>query len=179
MKNVGLIALLATLMLLCAAMQACEIGAEDKNTGIRADASAVSSVRAELEDKKNSLLAADGDVFWTASGTLWHSTYTCTYISRSKEIIHGSLDDALLAGKTGACTRCATQSGENDSVWESLESREPAEGDVFFVREGTVYHRSADCEELSGCEKICSGSRAVAHALGAVDECPMCSDDRN
>ncbi len=175
MKNVRLITLLVTLMLLCVAIQACALGGEDKNTGIRADASAVSSVRAELEDKKNSLLAADGDVFWTASGTLWHSTYTCTYISRSKEIIHGSLDDALLAGKTGACTRCGTQSGGNEGIWESLESREPAAGDVFFVREGTTYHRSADCTELLGNEKICSASRAVAYALGAADECPICS----
>lgn len=177
MKNMRFIALLATLILLSVAVQACTLGGEDKNTGIRADASAVSSVRAELEDKKNSLLAADGDVFWTASGKLWHSTYSCTYISRSKDIIHGSLDDALLAGKTEACTRCATQSGGNESIWESLESREPAEGDVFFVRESTIYHRSADCKELFGNEKICSGSRAVAYALGAVDECPLCSGD--
>lgn len=155
-------------------MQSCEGETEERRTGVRADDAAISSVRMELEDRKNSLLAAEGDVFWTESGTLWHSTYTCSYLSRSKDVIHGSLEDALLAGKTGACSRCFASSS-SDGVWEALESRKATSGDVFFVRGGDEYHRSAECEALSGCDSICSGNLALARALGFSSECPLCA----
>ncbi len=152
---------------------------EERNTGIRADADAVSSVRAEIENKKNSLLAAEGDVFWTESGTLWHSTYNCSYIRNSKNIIHGSLDEALLAGKTGACSRCGAVSADGEEIWAALDAREAQTGDVFFVRDGSCYHRSAECEKLDGESTVYSGNIALARTLGFFDECPTCSQNEN
>lgn len=149
----------------------------ERNTGIRADADAVSSVREEIENKKNSLLAAEGDVFWTESGTLWHSTYTCSYIRNSKNIMHGSTDEALLAGKTGACSRCAAASADGEEIWKTLEEREAQTGDVFFVRDGSCYHRTRECAELDGESAICSGNLALARTLGFSDECPICSQN--
>ena len=41
-------------------------GDKSLNNGILANEEVVSSIRQELEDKENALLANPGDVFWTA-----------------------------------------------------------------------------------------------------------------
>ena len=79
-----------------------------RNTGILADEGAVSSIKQEIEDRENSLLAAEGDVFWTASGTSWHESYKCSYLSNSKTIYHGTVEEAKLEGKSKPCSRCSS-----------------------------------------------------------------------
>lgn len=79
-----------------------------RNTGILADDAAVSSIKQEIEDRENSLLAAEGDVFWTASGTSWHESYKCSYLTNSKTIYHGTVEQAQLEGKSKPCSRCSS-----------------------------------------------------------------------
>ncbi|MBO5716109.1 MAG: hypothetical protein J6S23_06960 [Clostridia bacterium] len=78
-----------------------------RNTGILANDEAISSIKQEIEDKENSYLAAEGDVFWTSSGTNWHQSYKCSYLSNSKTIYHGTIEEAKLEGKVKACERCS------------------------------------------------------------------------
>ena len=78
-----------------------------RNTGILANDEVVSSIKQEIEDRENSLLAVDGDVFWTPSGTNWHESYKCSYLSNSKTIYHGTVEEAKLEGKEKACERCS------------------------------------------------------------------------
>ena len=50
----------------------------------------------------------DGTVYWVKSGEVWHKTDKCPSLSRSKNIRSGSIEDAMLAGKSRACKKCGT-----------------------------------------------------------------------
>ena len=45
-------------------------------------------------------------VYWVEGGEVWHTTSSCPSLSRSKNILSGSLDDAIAAGKERVCKRC-------------------------------------------------------------------------
>lgn len=45
-------------------------------------------------------------VYWVKGGEVWHTTSKCSSLSRSKNILSGTVEDALLAGKARACKRC-------------------------------------------------------------------------
>lgn len=148
------------------------------NNGILANEDVVSSIRQELQDKENSLLANPDDVFWTASGTLWHSTYNCSYLSRSKTIYHGSLEDAKLQGKTGACERCGAGGNSIEDIYAQIENNSVAAGDVFFTKDGILWHTSDQCEKLLNADKIYHSNRALALALGKSAACEKCGTER-
>lgn len=48
----------------------------------------------------------DGTVYWVKGGEVWHIKKTCQSLSRSKNILSGSVDDAVAAGKTRVCKKC-------------------------------------------------------------------------
>ena len=141
-------------------------------TGILANKDVVSSIKQELEDKENSLLATESDVFWTPSGTLWHFDYKCTYLSNSKTIYHGSLEEARLEGKEKACTRCARNS--NESIYEQIDKNEIATGDVFFVKNGVEWHSDINCTKILGAEHIYHANIDIAKTLGKLTACSEC-----
>lgn len=165
--------ILITILLL--GMLSCVYRDDDGAVGaIAADDDTVASVKRELEDMEISLLASEGDVFWTKSGTLWHSSYKCSYIINSKTVYHGSVEDAMLEGKVKACERCSATLAEQD-IWEQLEKNSVLDGDVFFTRDGDVWHTFENCGAL-GYEKVYHGSRAIAILLGKTVECDECGD---
>ncbi len=45
-------------------------------------------------------------VYWVKSGEVWHTKSTCSSLSRSKSILSGTVQEAMLAGKTRVCKRC-------------------------------------------------------------------------
>lgn len=45
-------------------------------------------------------------VYWVEKGEVWHTKSSCPSLSRSKNIISGSLSDAKSAGKERVCKRC-------------------------------------------------------------------------
>ena len=95
-------------LILCLLTSCSENATDTRNTGILANDEVVSSIKQEIEDRENSLLAAEGDVFWTASGTSWHESYKCSYLTNSKTIYHGTIDEAKLDGKTKPCSKCSS-----------------------------------------------------------------------
>ncbi len=50
--------------------------------------------------------AENGEVYWTEGGEVWHLTENCSSLSRSKNILSGSVEAAIDAGKERACMRC-------------------------------------------------------------------------
>lgn len=171
-----LIKIIVLCLLLAVALPSCNADSDgEKNTGILANRDVVSSIRQELEDRENSLLANEGDVFWTKSGTLWHSTYKCSYLANSKTIYHGTVEEAKLDGKQGSCERCGSgASFGGESIYEQIEENEIMQGDVFFTEADTVWHTSADCTEISKDEKLYHGNRALATVLGKTVACEEC-----
>ena len=146
------------------------------NTGILANESIVSSIRQEIEDKENSLLAAEGDVFWSPSGKLWHATHKCSYLANSKTIYHGSIEEARLEGKERGCTRCgAGHSEASDAIYAELEKNEISDGDVFFNREAVEWHADKACSMLSKEEAIYHAPKSKAEQLGKILPCEKCS----
>ena len=174
MKKVKIIVLyLLVLCFLASCSQSINSG---RNTGILADDEAVSSIRQEIADKENSLLAAEGDVFWTPSGSLWHATYECGYLKNSKTIYHGTVEEAKREGKQSACERCS-KSGV-DGIYEQLDGNEIKSGDVFFTKDGEAWHCDINCEALIGAEKIYYGSEQTAKTLGKSDSCEKCKNNK-
>lgn len=88
------------ILVLFIVLSACSLQKDnDRYTGIQANESVVSSIRQDIEDKENSLLANENNVFWTESGKLWHKSYDCSYLANSKTVLHGTLEEAKLEGK--------------------------------------------------------------------------------
>ena len=141
-------------------------------TGVLANESVVSSIRQDIANKENSLLANEGDVFWTESGKLWHERYDCSYLANSKTILHGTVEEAKLEGKEKACERCS--SGDTADVYEELETREYQAGDVFFTKDGTVWHTNINCQVIVGAQKIYFADVSTAKLLGKAQACSEC-----
>lgn len=150
-------------------------GVELGGHGILANEEVVSSVKKEMEDRENSLLAEEGDVFWTPSGTAWHCTHRCRYIVNSKTVYHGTVEEARLDGKKKACSAC-TSSVTGGDAYAELEENPLMPGDVFFTRDGAHWHSDINCEALLGEEKIYYGSVEKARALGKIIPCEDCAE---
>ncbi len=147
---------------------------DSRYTGVLADDEIVASIKQEMEDKENSDMAKDGEVFWTKSGKLWHGSIDCSYLANSKTVLHGTIEEAKLAGKEKACDRCST--GVTDSFYESLENNEIKPGDVFFVKDGNVWHTNINCSEILGAQKIYYADKETAKMLGKSSACTKCED---
>ena len=157
-------------VLLSLILTSCSQSKENENIGgVLVDDDVISSIMKDIEDKENSLLAEDGDVFWTASGSIWHATYECSYLSNSKEIYHGSVDEAMLSGKERACLRCFAN--DEDDIYRQLEDDPITEGDVFFTREGDAWHGDINCSEILGANKVYNASIERAYELGKTVAC--------
>lgn len=160
-------------IIFCLLLPSCAKNSDDaRYTGMLANESVVSSIRQDIEDKENSLLASNGDVFWTESGKLWHGSYKCSYLANSKTILHGTIEEAKLAGKEKACERCS--SGDTSEIYEELESRDYHSGDVFFTKEGNVWHININCKIIVGAQKIYFADVSTAKLLGKAQACSEC-----
>jgi hypothetical protein len=150
----------------------CESGSRsDKNEGILANSDTIASIKQALEDKENSDLAQDGDVFWTPSGSLWHESDDCSYLANSKTVYHGSVEQAKMEGKERVCTRCSASSGD---VYDQLKKNPIQSGDVFFTKDGNIFHRDINCNALKSADNIYYASEERAKMLGKSDECSEC-----
>ena len=143
----------------------------DRNEGILANEDTISSIKKELEDKENSDLAQDGDVFWTPSGSLWHASNECSYLSNSKTVYHGSVEQAKMDGKERACSRCSASVGD---VYEKLKQNRIQPGDVFFTKDENTFHADINCSALKNAGQIYYASETVARSIGKTDECSEC-----
>lgn len=63
-------------------------------------------VTASPVDTTTSVPTGSDIVYWTPGGSVWHTTSSCSSLSRSKEIISGSTSEAIAAGKERVCKRC-------------------------------------------------------------------------
>lgn len=49
---------------------------------------------------------ADPTVYWTEGGSVWHKDIKCSSLSDSKDVLSGTVSDALAHGKERECKRC-------------------------------------------------------------------------
>lgn len=163
------------------------VGCADAKTysnTVRVNGSVISSVSKEVESKTDpSSDDMEGCVFWTKSGTFWHTSITCHYLSRSKTIIHGTVEDAMFAGKSGICSACSKRSdGNGIELLDEDDGKEPTNQDIveetseifFWVKAGKVYHKSADCRYISNSENVICGTEEEAKESGKERICSVC-----
>ena len=61
---------------------------------------------AETETETETEEPADGIVYWTDSGVVWHERLSCRHLSDKNPIRTGSIDEALAAKKERGCSFC-------------------------------------------------------------------------
>lgn len=66
----------------------------------------------ELYSKQESerlqdLANMDQWVYWAKDGSVWHKSPECSYLSKSGEVLHGLIEDAIKKGMERPCSRCA------------------------------------------------------------------------
>ena len=45
-------------------------------------------------------------VYWTSGGTVWHTRRDCSYLKKSKNILSGTVEEAISEGKNKLCSSC-------------------------------------------------------------------------
>ena len=50
----------------------------------------------------------DNVVYWVKNGEVWHISVNCSSLSRSKNILSGTVETAMDAGKERGCKRCGS-----------------------------------------------------------------------
>lgn len=62
------------------------------------------TVSYETEDRSDTNVG--GTVYWVSGGEVYHSTASCRTLSRSKNILSGTISEAISAGKSRQCKVC-------------------------------------------------------------------------
>ena len=146
----------------------CADDGKPRNTGIQANEELLEQIRQELEDKKQPILADEGDVFWTPSGSIWHTSSLCSSLQRSETILHGSIDEARTAGMEKECSRCA-------DIAKLPDPNAPIQhGDVFWTENGSKWHSSQKCYHLEDADIVYHGTVEQAQELGKTGACSVC-----
>ena len=79
-----------------------EIESESKDSELNTFAEQQSEIQSEtfVSDQQNET------VYWTKSGSVWHTDDQCYHIKKSSNVESGSVEDAMEAGKKKVCSSC-------------------------------------------------------------------------
>lgn len=108
-----LTALIAALSIIASCLESCAVyGADDFYAGEPVSPADIESIAAllsgELTDRYPSLTDESGATLccWTPGGSVYHLSRECFSLASSSEIVVGSVEDALKAGKSRCCSVC-------------------------------------------------------------------------
>ena len=137
-------------------------------------------------------------MYFTASGTVWHTRRECSHIKNSANVQEGTLLYAIEKGKIKQCSSClnADEKDENNSSDDENSTAEdvtnpeqipPTSGEdgdnthnddvvtVFWLSGGRVWHKSASCSYISSSSNVKSGSIEDAQNAGIANPCSRCT----
>lgn len=63
----------------------------------------------ETEEPEETRAPADGIVYWTVGGEVWHEWRSCGHLSRKNEVTSGSIAEAIAQGKERGCSYCTEE----------------------------------------------------------------------
>ena len=78
---------------------------QESTTSVEGETDSVDN-SAESSNENGNKDEISNKVYWTKSGSVWHTTSECRYLSKSTNILSGSIDEAKEAGKAKACSGC-------------------------------------------------------------------------
>ena len=121
-------------------------------------------------------------VYFTESGTVWHTRSDCSHIRNSASVIEGPLSEAFELGKTKQCSSClsADEKDKNDSTEENGDDESGSTDEsknVFWLAGGSVWHKSEQCSYISADADLKSGSVGDAFDAGIEKPCSRCAKD--
>ncbi len=146
----------------------------DENTNEDTDTNEESNTQTQLPSD------APERVYFTESGTVWHTRRDCSHIRKSALVIEGTLSEAFDKGKTKQCSSClsADEKDNNDNTAENGDGSAVDElKNVFWLKGGSVWHKSQECSYLSDDAELQSGSVDEARAAGIENPCSRCAKD--
>ena len=112
MKLLKMIAVLLVAFSLCACARPPQVeydGAVLSSEEIRAlgkKALTQTETLMQTETEKETHEPADGIVYWTEGGEVWHEWRDCSRISKKNPVLTGSIEDAMAAKKDRGCSFC-------------------------------------------------------------------------
>ena len=120
-------------------------------------------------------------VYFTESGSVWHTRRDCSHIRNSASVIEGPLSEAFDKGKTKQCSSClAADESDNEAKTDETEGENVTDEvqNVFWLNGGSVWHGSAECSYISDKAELQSGSIDGAKAVGIENPCSRCAKDK-
>ena len=110
--------------------------------------------------------------FVTGSGTVYHSSASCTYLKNSGNVQTGSLSQALAAGKERLCSACAKAGASALTTDNADPSRA-----CYYTASGSVWHYDNACVSLAHSENVISGTVEQAMQDGKARACARCGNE--
>lgn len=80
--------------------------AKEETESSRSDTEAESDTSKDEDSTRQDNTETSNTVYWTKGGGVYHLYEDCSYIKSSSEILSGSAEEAIEAGKSGVCSRC-------------------------------------------------------------------------
>ncbi|MGM9641607.1 MAG: hypothetical protein ACI3XI_00215 [Eubacteriales bacterium] len=206
-KSLVLILTLVTAVSLVVAFSSCrELFTGEETTHYSGDIltpEEIESIFAAVSDTETEKYPTDTDsdgeliVYWLKGGTVWHVSKNCSSIqkSASENILCGSTDDAVAAGKSRACKICSAGKELEDDTDITTETshieageetvRYPKKYDsqgaliVYWLDGGSVWHESDQCPSVMRADpsSVRSGTVNDAYYKGKERACKVCSAD--
>ena len=108
-------------------------------------------------------------VFYTNTGTKWHSTKDCTYLKKSKEILEGSLESVI--DGLSPCSACAS----SDTEIKPLEQQDNNQIIIYYYTEsGTKWHIDKACRYLKNSKIVLEGDKKTVEEK-SLTPCSGCA----
>ncbi len=83
---------------------------EHIQSGLSGKEEAETSQTHRMRPWKDGIVCAPEDrVYWTKSGSVYHTNTNCRYLPDDAELIYGSEEDAVSCGKKQCCSLCAKE----------------------------------------------------------------------
>ena len=79
---------------------------KDNGTEVTEERSEVVSETVSVTETEADSYDESATVYWTKSGSVWHTTDKCHHLKKSKSIESGSVEEAIEAGKSKVCSSC-------------------------------------------------------------------------
>lgn len=167
--------LMAVLLLLACALGlfSCKADTDFSGSGSLSE----EEMRTLLASMQGETTGTDGQeklyYFVSGSGTVYHSNAACSYLKNSKNVIEGTLSEALAAGKETLCSACAAEEQKQDSAPPDTEENARI---CYYTAGGSVWHYDSACATLSHSENVQTGTVAQAMLEGKTRACARCGD---
>lgn len=115
----------------------------------------------------------DPIVYHTPSGSVYHTTKACSYLSQATKILSCKLSETNLK----PCSKCGDSHAhsKNTGPTAGISSHDNQQKDVtvYTTKTGTKYHRTSSCSGLRNAKSVFTSTKSAAEKRG-LTPCSIC-----